>query len=76
MKRVVVPPEVPPLNTSSFEGTGIGFCSGNWISTLVVPVPMIALPQTFSAALVSRDCSWPDLQTGTPLTLIEAFLSL
>src|SRR4051794_39419431 len=37
---------------------------------------MIALLQTFSAALVSRDCSLPEVQAGTPLVLIEPFLSV
>ena len=37
---------------------------------------MIDFPQAFSAALVSRDCSWPDLQTGMPLTLMAPFLSV
>ena len=37
---------------------------------------MIAGPQTFSASLVVRASSWPSLQVGTPLALIEPFLSV
>src|SRR3954464_3094460 len=76
MKRVVLPPEVPPLRTSSFELTLIGFDSGNWTSTVVWPVPMIDFLHAFSAALVSVAWIWPDLQTGTPLVLMVPFLSV
>src|SRR6478752_8702186 len=76
MNRVVTPPLKPPLKTSNLLLTGIGGCSGKAISTLVVPLPMIALLHAFSAPLVSRDCSWPDLQTGRPLTLMAPFLSV
>jgi hypothetical protein len=37
---------------------------------------MIAFGQALSAALVSVACSLPELQVGSPLTLIEPFLSV
>src|SRR5215203_3677569 len=37
---------------------------------------MIAFGQAFSAAVVSRDCSFPEVHFGRPLTLTAPFLSV
>src|SRR6476620_10227135 len=75
MKRVVTQHLKPPLKASSSLCTGIGGCSGNLISTSVVPLPISAGPQTSRAALLVRDCSLPEVQVGIPLTSMLPCLS-
>src|SRR3954451_891586 len=76
MKRVVLPPLVPPLKTSSWLLTWTGLDSANSTSAVVVPVPISAEPHAFLAAVVSVAWILPALQVGTPLVLIVPFLSV
>ena len=75
MKMVVFPPLTPPLKSSSLLLIGIGACSANSTSTPVVPLPMIAGLQAFSAEAVVVASSLPCLQVGTPFALTPLFLS-
>src|SRR6478752_442967 len=75
MKMVVFPPLTPPLKSSSLLLIGIGACSANSTSTPVVPLPMIAGLQAFSAEAVVVASILPCLQVGTPFALTPLFLS-